>query len=662
MRSALCLLLLLPSLAVAQAPRPRATGLNDPRAVAVGQDGRAYVTIADAVVAVDGMGKVTKHCGGLHDPHGIAAFQNVLFVADADRVLRVDLKGKVQVLAAAKAFPKTPNALHGLTVNVENGMVYVSDAGPSGAVYQVDPKGKVRLVVDAQRWPGLRAPRALVTEGASYLVVADGNTGEVRRVRVADGVTEKIAANLGSVDGLAWDYHGRLYVADTRGERVHVIGRPGAAAVAVPQKLRGPDGLALAKGGKEILVVERPAGTLTALPIGVPGAPVDATPLPLETVIAFPDLKWTGWEPEDAKGRPKPLRPLVLTHASDGSGRVFVATQQGVIHSFPNDQKATKTKVFLDIQKLVRYRDDMNEEGLLGLTFHPKYKQNGQFFVFYTQRKPGLVNVLSRFRVSKDDPDRADPASEEVLLTIKRPFWNHDGGTILFGPDGYLYVALGDGGAANDPFDNAQNLGTLLGSILRLDVDRKGEGTPYAIPKDNPFIGRKGARPEIWAYGLRNVWRMAFDRTTGRLWAADVGQNLFEEIDLIEKGGNYGWRRREGLHPFDAKGMTRRPEWIDPIWEYHHDVGRSITGGPVYRGSRLPELVGHYLYADYVSGKIWALRYDEQAKRVTANRTIRDRNVPILSFGEDHRGEVYLLAVAADGRGIYTLRRTGKAR
>jgi glucose/arabinose dehydrogenase len=184
-------------------------------------------------------------------------------------------------------------------------------------------------------------------------------------------------------------------------------------------------------------------------------------------------------------------------------------------------------------------------------------------------------------------------------------------------------------------------------------VNRRDGDTPYAVPKDNPFIGREAARPEVYAYGLRNVWRMAFDRPTGRLWAADVGQNLYEEIDLIEKGGNYGWAVREGLHPFGAKGVGPKPGVIDPIWEYHHDVGKSITGGAVYRGSQFPELVGSYLYADYVSGKFWALRYDEGAKRVVANRPLRDPNKPILSFGEDDRGELYALTYDAAGRGIY---------
>ena len=192
-----------------------------------------------------------------------------------------------------------------------------------------------------------------------------------------------------------------------------------------------------------------------------------------------------------------------------------------------------------------------------------------------------------------------------------------------------------------------------MGKILRIDVDRKDPGKNYAIPKDNPFVGKKDALPETWAYGLRNVWRMSFDRKTGQLWAADVGQNLYEEINLITKGGNYGWSRREGLHPFGPTGIGPIPELIDPIWEYHHDVGKSITGGHVYRGKKLPELEGAYLYADYVTGKIWALRYDEAKKRVVANQPIRDKGLPIMSFGEDEMGEVYLMTYTNNGQGIY---------
>jgi glucose/arabinose dehydrogenase len=349
-------------------------------------------------------------------------------------------------------------------------------------------------------------------------------------------------------------------------------------------------------------------------------------------------------------------RPIVLTHAGDGSDRVFVATQHGVIHVFPNDQKVTRSKVFLDIQKKVRYEDRENEEGFLGVCFHPRFKENGEFFVFYNPKR--LTTVICRYRVSKDDPDRADPANEEEIFRITRPFWNHAGGTIAFGPDGYLYAVLGDGGAANDPYDNGQKLDSLLGKVLRLDVDRKDAGKGYAIPKDNPFASKSGARPEIWCYGLRNPWRISFDRKTGVCWCGDVGQNLWEEINLLTAGGNYGWNRREGLHPFGAKGTGPRPEFIDPIWEYHHDVGKSITGGHVYRGTRLPELEGHYLYADYVTNKLWALKYDEKANRVVANRPIPDQGRPVLSFGEDEPGDVYFLTNTPTGKGIFRFARS----
>jgi glucose/arabinose dehydrogenase len=353
-----------------------------------------------------------------------------------------------------------------------------------------------------------------------------------------------------------------------------------------------------------------------------------------------------------------PLRPLVLTHAGDGSNRVFVATQHGVIHVFPNDQKAEQTQVFLDIKDRVVYNDNQNEEGFLGLVFHPRYKENGEFFVFYTRRQPRLTNVVSRFRVRKDDPNRADPASEEELLRITKPFWNHDGGTLCFGPDGYLYIAVGDGGAANDPYHHGQDLSKIFGKVLRIDVDHKDKDRPYAIPKDNPFVDKAGARPEVWAYGLRNPWRMAFDRKTGKLWTSDVGQNLYEEIDILVAGGNYGWSIREGLHPFSDNGTGPRKDLIEPIWEYHHAVGLSLTGGLVYRGKQLPELDGAYLYADYVTAKIWALWYDEAKGRVVANRPIRDKRVPVLSFGEDEAGEVYFMTHSLTGKGIYRFVRT----
>ncbi|MEQ9407876.1 MAG: PQQ-dependent sugar dehydrogenase [Fuerstiella sp.] len=358
--------------------------------------------------------------------------------------------------------------------------------------------------------------------------------------------------------------------------------------------------------------------------------------LPVSTVRAFENLIFD--------------RPIVVTHAGDGSNRLFVAEQEGIIKVLPNDQDVEEADIFLDIDKRCVYKDNQNEEGLLGFAFHPNYKENGQFFVYYTTASAEHTSVISRFTVSKDDPNRADADSEEEILRIPQPFWNHNGGTIVFGPDGYLYVGLGDGGSANDPEGNGQNLTTLLGSILRIDVDSKSEGRAYGIPADNPFIdhevvvNRKGktakARPEIYAYGLRNVWRMAFDRETGILWAGDVGQNLWEEINIIAKGGNYGWNIREATHWFRPDGNDLKShQMIDPVWEYHHDIGKSITGGNVYRGRNVPELVGKYVYADYVTGLLWALEHD--GNRTVANYSLKGDKLPVMSFGEDQAGELY---------------------
>ncbi|MBC8357254.1 MAG: PQQ-dependent sugar dehydrogenase [Planctomycetes bacterium] len=356
-------------------------------------------------------------------------------------------------------------------------------------------------------------------------------------------------------------------------------------------------------------------------------AEVDESALSLKVDRAFPSLRLR--------------RPVVITNAGDGSNRMFFATQQGVIHVIPNDSSVEKTATFLDIESQVVYNDKENEEGMLGLAFHPAYEQNGEFFVYYTTTDAPHTSVVSRFRVSKHNPNQADPESEEELLRVKQPYWNHNGGALAFGPGGYLYIALGDGGSGNDPHGNGQNLETLLASILRINVDRKDEGKNYSIPKDNPFVRRERARSEIWAYGLRNVWGMSFDRETGQLWAADVGQKLWEEINLITRGGNYGWNLREAKHKFGNNGSEASDELIDPIWEYHHEIGKSITGGSVYRGKKLPDLVGAYLYADYVSGRVWALRYDQAQKKVVANHSIPAKSMPICAFGEDEQGEIY---------------------
>jgi glucose/arabinose dehydrogenase len=380
--------------------------------------------------------------------------------------------------------------------------------------------------------------------------------------------------------------------------------------------------------------------------------PIDGT-LAFKPEVAFPSLKWSGWEPVSEDGKVRALRPIVLTHAGDGSDRVFVATQRGVIYAFENDQKATTTKVFLDLSKKVKYSDRQNEEGFLGLAFHPNYKENGQLFVYYTPRDRSQVAVIDRYRVSASDADQADPASAEEVMSIKQPYWNHNGGSITFGPDGKLYIGLGDGGAGNDPHGNGQNKETLLGSILRIDVDHKSDGKNYAIPKDNPFVGDSKAKGEIWAQGLRNVWRLGFDRKTGDLWVADVGQDTWEEINIVTRGGNYGWNLREGNAMFGTKGSGPSSRLTDPIWAYDHEVGKSITGGYVYRGKRVPELEGAYLYADYITGRLWALRYDREKHTVISNHALQSDKQAVISFGEAEDGEVYFLVVSNSGRGIY---------
>jgi len=389
--------------------------------------------------------------------------------------------------------------------------------------------------------------------------------------------------------------------------------------------------------------------------------PVDGE-LPVLGVPAFKNLKWTGWNPVNDDGKAIPLRPIVLTHAGDGTNRIFVATQRGVIHTFANNDQARQTKVFLDITDRVIYSDKQNEEGFLGLTFHPDYKTNGGFVVYYTSKAEPQTSIISKFTVSADDPNKADPDSEVILLKIKQPYWNHNGGTVEFGPDGYLYIGLGDGGSANDPKGNGQNRNTLLGSILRIDVDHKSDGMNYAIPADNPFVNVKDVRPEIWAYGFRNVWRLAFDRKTEELWAADVGQNLWEEINIVKKGGNYGWNLREGQHAFGTEGVGPQDDLIDPIWEYDHTVGKSITGGVVYRGKAIenPKIQGAYIYADYVSGLLWALQYDRDQQKVLGNYALVSKKIPIISFGEDEHGEVYYTVVTPNGQGLFRLQPADK--
>ncbi|MFO7908115.1 MAG: PQQ-dependent sugar dehydrogenase [Planctomycetota bacterium] len=392
-----------------------------------------------------------------------------------------------------------------------------------------------------------------------------------------------------------------------------------------------------------LTVAVLPAGAARAEPPGRPFnfQPIDTSrlmgspdPMPLEPERVFPNLSFE--------------RPLEFTFSPDGSDRIFVVEQRGVIHVFPNSNDVTQTKTFLDIRDVVSRQG--NEEGLLGLAFHPDYATNGEFFVYYSTTP--RASIVSRFRVSTDDADQADRDSEQQIMKIDQPYGNHNGGCIRFGPDGYLYIGLGDGGAAHDPHGNGQNLQTLLGSILRIDVDNKDAGKNYAIPEDNPFAGRKDARGETWAYGLRNVWRMQFDRVTGNLWAGDVGQNRYEEVNLIRRGGNYGWKIREGLHPFAPEAKQTGGPLIDPIAEYFHSEGMSVTGGQVYRGTKLPEYEGAYFYGDYVSGQVWIVCHD--GTKVTENRKVAQTGLSISAFGADSHGNMVLTAF--DGH-LYRLRK-----
>lgn len=377
---------------------------------------------------------------------------------------------------------------------------------------------------------------------------------------------------------------------------------------------------------------------------------VNQTAIPVQVEVAFPKLSFD--------------RPVVVTHAGDGSNRIFVAGQKGTVYVMPNDPSVSEPDVLLDIEDKVAYDDRMNEEGLLGLAFHPKFKENGEFFIYYTSKHEEHLSVISRFRATGKDKSKADVASEEVLITVKQPFWNHNGGTLEFGKDGYLYIAFGDGGKGDDPLQTGQDLSSVLGKILRIDVDNESPGLPYGIPQDNPFVKTTGARREVYAYGVRNPWRISFDRETGDLWCADVGQNLWEEISIVPKGGNCGWSKREATHvarpgakQFEENDVApKSSDFVDPIWEYPHtdDWGKSITGGQVYRGSKVSALKGYYLYGDYVSGKLWALKVGKQG-RVAENRVIEWSNaLPIVTFGEDEQGEVYFSST--NGGRIYTFK------
>ena len=328
--------------------------------------------------------------------------------------------------------------------------------------------------------------------------------------------------------------------------------------------------------------------------------------------------------------------PVDLQLPNDNTGRFFVVEQAGTIRIVANSSLLPGS--FLDIAGKITTGSEM---GLLGLAFHPSYSQNRRFFVNYNRTIGGqLQTVIAEYLASASDANRADPASERILLAVDQPFPNHKGGQLAFGPDTFLYIGLGDGGSGGDPFGNGQSLQTLLGKMLRIDVDRTDPGLQYAIPPDNPFAAG-GGLPEIWAYGLRNPWRFSFESGTGRLFCADVGQDSYEEIDLLQKGGNFGWNTMEGLHCFNPSSGCNMTGLILPIAEYSHSEGEAVIGGYVYEGSGIPSLVGTYLFGDYLSGTIWGLKETTPGTWTRSQLLSTQRN--ISSFGQDAAGELYVV-------------------
>lgn len=405
----------------------------------------------------------------------------------------------------------------------------------------------------------------------------------------------------------------------------------------------------------------QPTGIKQTLPTPAANATSAATPvLPVPHTDSPTPTPTTPTPP--APPTPAPLRPLTiervfpslefsrltnLVQPNQGHDMLFVTEQSGRILVFPNQQDSTAATLFLDLSPLVSERN--SEEGLLGLAFDPSFEDNGFFYVYYSASNPRR-SVLSRFSASENDPNTALVGSELIIMEIPQPAGNHNGGQLAFGPDGYLYVGLGDGSASGDPFNNGQNRTTLLGSILRIDVATASEGERYRVPLDNPLVGVANARPEIWAYGLRNPWRFSFDSQTGAMWAADVGQNSWEEIDLIQKGLNYGWNVMEGAHCFSPRSGCDETGLQLPLAEYGRAEGCSVIGGYVYRGTLLPSLVGAYVFGDFCSGKIWGLRYDGES--VTEALLLVDSDLMITSFGVDRTGNLYIVS---RNQGLYRL-------
>lgn len=383
-----------------------------------------------------------------------------------------------------------------------------------------------------------------------------------------------------------------------------------------------------------------PTITITGTITGTAIVPTE-TPIPI-TVSELPDPKGYSWQTVISGLN----QPEGLVNARDDSGRLFIIEQAGLIRIMKDGSLLPQP--FLDLTGKVSC---CGERGLLGLAFHPKYSENGYFYVDYTDRVDNsLYTEISRFSVSADNPDQADPNSEVNLLHIEQPFNNHNGGQLQFGPDGYLYIGMGDGGSEGDPLGNGQSLQTLLGKILRIDID---SAQPYAIPADNPFVNG-GGLAEIWAVGLRNPWRFSFDRLTGDLYIGDVGQDAWEEIDFLlagsAGGANLGWNYFEGTHPYRGSPPAG-VNFVMPVAEYSHTLGDAVIGGYVYRGQELLGWYGVYLYGDYGSGRVWGLLH--LADGSWQNAQLFETGARISSFGQDEQGEIYLVD---DGGSILMLK------
>ncbi len=371
-------------------------------------------------------------------------------------------------------------------------------------------------------------------------------------------------------------------------------------------------------------------------PMGTPSASTPATPA----------ASGVGFDPAGLSVAFAPVvdglaAPLAVTSAGDGSGRLFVAQQGGQIRIVRHGALAPGP--FLDIADRITTG---GERGLLGVAFHPHFPADPRVFVDYTDAN-GDTRVSS-FRVDPSNPDRVDPSTEERLLFVKQPFANHNGGAVAFGPDGYLYISLGDGGSGGDPQGNGQSLRTLLGKILRIDVDTTSAGRAYGIPAGNPYAaGAAGREPEIWLAGLRNPWRMSFDRVTGDLWIGDVGQDAWEEVDVQRAaapgGTNFGWNRMEGSHCFGLTLGCADPALTLPVAEYGHDQGCTVIGGAVDRGTAQPALAGGYLFADYCSGRVWAI--DPSIDGIRAPTVVAETDHAFSAFGEDEAGELYAVDI-----------------